>query len=59
MTPELMELWLREFETSPDSCGTIDPAAIRVAASMEFPAMNSFSRCLLMRFAAICKEVST
>jgi GMP synthase (glutamine-hydrolysing) len=57
MTPELMELWLREFETSGDSCGTVDPAAIRAAAATEFPSMNSFSRCLLTRFAAMCKEV--
>ncbi|MGO9110739.1 MAG: type 1 glutamine amidotransferase [Thermoguttaceae bacterium] len=57
MVPELMELWLREFDTGEASCAgsRLDAAAIRAAAAGAFPAMNSFSQCLLKRFAAMCK----
>ena len=58
MVPELMELWLREFDAGNASGAGSgnDPAAIRAAATRAFPAMNSFSRCLLARFAAMCQE---
>ena len=57
MAPELMELWLREFDAGGDSCAgsRLDPAAIRAAAAEAFPAMNSFSQCLLARFAEMCR----
>jgi GMP synthase (glutamine-hydrolysing) len=58
MVPELMELWLKEHEAGP-SAGTaarVDSAAIRSAAPCAFPAMNSFSRCLLGRFAGLCRD---
>ena len=53
-----MELWLREFDAGEASSagGLSIPAAIRAAAGEAFPAMNSFSQCLLARFAAMCKE---
>lgn len=58
MVPELMELWLREFAAGEASCGGSgpDPAAIRGTAAGAFPAMNSFSQCLLARFAVMCQE---
>jgi GMP synthase (glutamine-hydrolysing) len=57
MVPDLMELWLREFDAGEASCaaGRIDSGAIRAAAAEAFPAMTSFSQCLLARFAALCK----
>ena len=60
MAPELMELWLREFDACEPTCtgNNIDPEVIRAAAGEAFPAMNSFSQCLLARFAAICKETA-
>jgi len=58
MTHDLMDLWLREFTDgqpmSPPS--EVDFAAIRASAATTFPAMSSFSRCLLERFAEVCKE---
>ena len=58
MEPDLMELWLREFDAGEASSagGRLDPAAIRAAAGEAFPAMSSFSRCLLARFAEMCRE---
>ena len=57
MVPDLLELWLREFDVGEASCGggRVDPAAIRAAAAGAFPALRSFSQCLLTRFAAMCK----
>lgn len=57
MVPDLMELWLREFDAGGDSCAGsgIDPADIHAAAGEAFPAMNSFSQCLLAQFAAMCR----
>ena len=57
MVPDLLELWLQEFDAGGHSCADsgIDPADIRSAAEATFPAMNSFSQCLLARFAAMCK----
>ena len=57
IVPELMELWLREHEAKPadGASGGVDAAAIRSAAAARFPAMNSFSRCLLGRFAGLCR----
>ena len=58
MTPELMELWLREFARGESSSAgsDFDPSAVCAAAAEAFPAMNSFSQCLLGRFAEICRE---
>ncbi len=58
MTPGLMDLWLREFTAGqpPSPPSEVDVAAIRTSAATTFPAMSSFSRCLLKRFAEICKE---
>ena len=58
MAPDLMELWLREFDACEPTCtgNNIDPEVIRAAAGEAFPAMNSFSQCLLSRFAAMCKK---
>lgn len=58
MAPDLLELWLREFTAGGDSCAGsgIDPANICAAAGEAFPAMDSFSQCLLARFAAMCRE---
>lgn len=58
MIPELTELWLREHEARQDGCAPdgVDAAAIRSAASSAFPAMNSFCRCVLDRFAGLCAE---
>jgi GMP synthase-like glutamine amidotransferase len=58
MTPELLELWLREFDAGRDSrdSSPIDAAAIREAGTAAFPAMRSFSQCLLTRFAAVCRD---
>jgi GMP synthase (glutamine-hydrolysing) len=58
MTPELMELWLREFDRgeSSSASGDFDPAVVRSAAAEAFPAMNSFSQYLLSRFAELCRE---
>jgi GMP synthase-like glutamine amidotransferase len=58
MAPDLMDLWLREFDAGGESCAGsgIDPADIRAAAAGAFPAMSSFSQCLLARFAAMCQE---
>ena len=58
MTPEMMELWLREFDRgeSSSASGDFDPAVVRSAAAEAFPAMNSFSQCLLSRFAELCRE---
>lgn len=56
MVPDLMELWLREFVAAEASEAgrAIDVAAIRAAAAEAFPAMTSFSRCLLGRFGEMC-----
>jgi GMP synthase (glutamine-hydrolysing) len=56
MAPDLMELWLREFNAGVASAasGRFDPAMVRAAAAEAFPAMNSFSHCLLARFAELC-----
>ncbi len=58
MVPELMDLWLREFDAGGDSgdAGLVDPESIRAAAAGAFPALRSFSRCLLGRFAALCRD---
>ena len=58
MVPELMELWLCEHEAKSAACAAdrIDAAAIRSAAATAFPAMNSFSRCVLDRFVGLCAE---
>ncbi len=57
MEPDLMDIWLREYEgKEASSAGNrLDTAAIRAAAPRAFPAMCSFSQCLLTRFAAMCK----
>jgi GMP synthase-like glutamine amidotransferase len=57
MVPELMDLWLRALNAGDASCAGshLDPAAVRAAAEEAFPAMNSFSQCLLARFAKMCK----
>jgi GMP synthase (glutamine-hydrolysing) len=59
MVPDLMELWLREFDTGGGSCdaSAVDPEAIRAAAAGAFPALKAFSQCLLGRFARMCREV--
>ena len=58
MVPDLMELWLREHEAKSAACAPdkIDAAAIRSAAATAFPAMNSFSRCVLGRFVGLCAD---
>jgi len=58
MVPELMENWLQEYESNESTCSgsRVEPAAIRAAATAAFPAMRSFSHCLLERFAELCKE---
>jgi GMP synthase-like glutamine amidotransferase len=58
MLPDLLELWLREFDPgqAASAGGDVDPAVIRAAAGEAFPAMRSFSQCLLARFAEMCKE---
>ena len=58
MAPELMETWLRDFDGGEAPCGgsCFDPAAICAAAAEEFPAMRSFSQCLLQRFSTMCQE---
>jgi GMP synthase-like glutamine amidotransferase len=59
MVPSLMELWLREHEgavSTASGSDRIDTAAIRSAAPAAFPPMNAFSRCLLGRFAELCRE---
>jgi hypothetical protein len=60
MVPELMELWLQEHAAHQAGCAPdgVDPAAIRSAAAAAFPAMNSFSRCLLGRFAGLCHNTT-
>ncbi len=57
MVPELMELWLREHEAkaADGASAGVDAAAIRSAAAAGFSAMSSFSRCLLGRFAGLCR----
>jgi GMP synthase-like glutamine amidotransferase len=58
MVPDLMELWLQEHEAGP-AAGTpaqVNSDAIRSAAAAAFPDMNSFSRCLLGRFAGLCRD---
>jgi GMP synthase-like glutamine amidotransferase len=61
MVPDLMELWLREHAARHSGCTAdgVDPASIRSAAPAAFPAMNSFSRCLLGRFAALCRALES
>ena len=54
MAPDLLDLWLREFNVQ--DAAAIDPAAIRAAATLSFPAMRSLSECLLTRFAKMCRE---
>ena len=56
MVPDLMELWLRGFDAGAVFPAGSDshPAAIRAAAAGAFPAMSSFSQCLLARFAVMC-----
>lgn len=58
MTPNLMEQWLEEpaFSAEVASLDYIDPAAIRAQLPDRLAAMDSFSRCLLGRFAAWCRE---
>ena len=58
MTPDLMELWLRDYNVGDaTSMGVVvDPAAIRAASLGAFPPMHAFSRCLLAGFAALCRE---
>jgi GMP synthase (glutamine-hydrolysing) len=53
MTAELLQTWLSEpeFEQEEDA----NPAVIRGDASQRFPAVEAFSRCLLARFAALCR----
>jgi GMP synthase-like glutamine amidotransferase len=57
MTPQLMDEWLRrpgsDEELGPED--QIDPGAIRRLAPGRFPAMDSLSRCLLGRFAEMCR----
>jgi GMP synthase-like glutamine amidotransferase len=57
MVPKLMELWLQEhsIRTAVRAPDGVDLMAIRSAAGMAFPAMNSLSRCLLGRFAELCR----
>jgi len=57
MVPDLMDIWLREFDAREASSDgrRLDPAAVRAAAVEAFPAMTSFSQCLLTRFAEMCK----
>ena len=56
MVPDLLELWLREaaLDEVPRALSPPDLTAIRAAANESFPAMSSFSRCLLARYAALC-----
>jgi len=58
MQPELLETWLRAAESgrSANTPSGVDVAAIRSAAEAEFPAMNSFCRCVLRHFAELCRE---
>ena len=58
MVPELLDVWLNKHETdaSERSSSGVDAAAIRAQAPASFPAMSSFSRCLLGRFAQLCRE---
>ncbi len=58
MGPELMETWLRAVDgvRSSNNPSEVDVAAIRLAAEAAFPAMNSFSGCVLRRFAELCRE---
>jgi GMP synthase (glutamine-hydrolysing) len=58
MTPKLLKSWLEDYEAAGETCGgeLIDPAAIRGRAVEAFPNMDSFSRCLLGRFAQMCRD---
>lgn len=58
MTPDMVDAWLAE----PGNLGElaqldyIDPAAIRAAASSEFPKMQQLGRRALRRFGALCAQ---
>jgi GMP synthase-like glutamine amidotransferase len=58
MTPSLMAKWLSEpgFAAELRALPHIDPEAIRRLAPARFPAMNSLSRRVLGRFAAMCRN---
>jgi hypothetical protein len=56
MTPRLIDEWLEEpnFSAEVAALDYIDPAAIRAQMPERIVSMESFSRCLLGRFAAWC-----
>lgn len=58
MTPRLIHEWLEEpdFSAEVAALDYIDPAAIRAQVPRRIAAMDSFSQCLLGRFAAWCRE---
>jgi GMP synthase-like glutamine amidotransferase len=58
MTPELIDEWLEEPHFSAEVAAReyIDPAAIRAQVPQRIAAMDSFSQCLLGRFAAWCRQ---
>jgi GMP synthase-like glutamine amidotransferase len=58
MTPELIDEWLEEphFSAEVAALEYIDPAAIRAQIPERIGAMDSFSQCLLERFAAWCRQ---
>ncbi len=60
MVPQLMELWLSQScaKQSVDNPREVGIASIRSAALTAFPAMNSFSQCVLKRFAGLCREAT-
>lgn len=58
MTPRLIDEWLEEphFSAEVAALDYIDPAAIRAQVPRRIAAMNSFSGCLLGRFAECCRQ---
>jgi GMP synthase-like glutamine amidotransferase len=58
MTPALIDEWLEEphFSAEVAALDYIDPAAIRAQVPHRIAAMDSFSQCLLGRFAAWCRR---
>ena len=58
MTPSLIDEWLEEpsFSAEVAALDYIDPAAIRAEIAARIVAMDSFSQCLLERFAAWCRD---
>jgi len=60
MVPALMDLWLRKVTDGRSWCNPdeVDVAVIRSAAVAAFAPMNSFSACVLGRFAELCKETA-